>query len=271
MTELKNLLVESVRRQIQDETDVGIFFSGGTDSLTCLFSCLELKLKPHLYCFRLENHVSEDSLMSERISKLYNVPLKIIIIKEELVQLANDVYNIIKKYNISNKIRIQILYPFPHMLKEIKEEVVITGLSADTLYGTNYHSKMQLLDDFSKSRRNAIKEDEIDGYTILKEISNDFEKKLVAPYRDNSVINYFLKHSWMELNHPIQKNHSMNAFKNYFDNNSIYRTSSSLTINSKIQEFHDKLLTLSFNKLHRESIDELYSDILHDKVDRDLI
>ena len=271
MTELKNLLVESVRKEIDGETDVGIFFSGGTDSLTCLFSCLELKLKPHLYCFRLENHISEDSLMSERISKLYNVPLKIIIIKEDLQQLANDVYNIIKKYDVSNKIRVQILYPFPYMLKEIKERVVITGLSADTLYGTNYHSKMQLLDDFTKSRRNAIDEDEIDGYTVLKEISNSFQKKLVAPYRDDSVINYFLKYSWMELNRPTQKNHSINAFKNYFDSNTIYRTSSSLTINSKIQEFHEKLLTLSFNKLNRKSIDELYSDILHDRVDLDII
>jgi len=266
MTELKNLLVESIKNQVGNEKDVAIFFSGGTDSLTCLFSCLELKLNPHLYCFRLENHISEDSIMAQKISQLYNIPLKIIIIKEELDQVAKDVCNLIKKYNISNKIRIQIFYPFPHMLKEINEDIILTGLSADTLYGTNYHSKIHLLEDFSKSRRQAIDDDEIDGYNILKDLIESYGKKLVAPYRNEKTIDYFLKHSWMELNHPIQKHHSVEAFKNYFDKSSIYRKSSSLTINAKIQELHEKLLDSSLNKLHRESIEELYSDILHERV-----
>ena len=266
MTELKDLLLESVKNEVNDEKDIAIFFSGGTDSLTCLFSCLELNLHPHLYCFRLENHISEDSIMSQKISQLFNIPLKIIIIKEDIDQVAKDVFTLIKKYKISNKIRIQILYPFPHMLKEINENVILTGLSADTLYGTNYHSKIQLLDDFSKSRKQAIDEDEIDGYNILKDMIESFGKKLVAPYRNEKVIEYFLKHSWMELNHPIQKSHSVDSFKNYFNQSSIYRKSSSLTINAKIRDLHDRLLNSSLNKLHRETIDELYSDILHERI-----
>lgn len=266
MTELKKLLIESIKNETNNEKNVAIFFSAGTDSLTCLFACLELNLKPHLYCFRLENHISEDSVMAEKISKLFNVPLKIIIIKEDMNQVSKDVCDLIKKYNISNKIRIQILYPFPHMLKEINEQNILTGLSADTLYGTNYHSKIHLLEDFTKSRKQAIEEDEIDGYNILNDLVKSYGKKLIAPYRNKKVINYFLKYSWMELNDPIQKQHSVNAFKNYFDQNSIYRKSCSLTINARIRDLHNNLLKSSINKLNRESIDELYSDILHERV-----
>jgi len=266
MTELKNLLIDAIRKQVNDQKDVGIFFSGGTDSLTCLFSCLELKLKPTLYCFRLENHISEDSLMARKISELYKIPLRSIIIKENLNELTKDVYELIKKYKIANKIRIQILYPFPRMLKGIKEENVLTGLSADTLYGTNYHSKIHLLEDFSKSRKYAIMDDEIDGYNALKKMAADFDKKLIAPYRDEKVIEYFLKYTWKQLNQPKQKNHSVEAFKRYFTNNSIYRKSSSLTINAKIQEWHMKMLDGKLNKFHRETIDELYLDIFNDSV-----
>jgi asparagine synthetase B (glutamine-hydrolysing) len=266
MTELKDLLIKNIKNEVNNEKNVAIFFSAGTDSLTCLFSCLELKLNPHLYCFRLENHISEDSIMAEKISTLFNIPLKIIIIKEDIDQVSKDVCNLIKKYNISNKIRIQILYPFPHMLKEIKEDVILTGLSADTLYGTNYHSKIHLLKDFSKSRKEAIVYDEIDGYNILKDLVESFGKKLIAPYRNEEVINYFLRYSWIELNEPIQKQHSVEAFKNYFNQSSIYRKSSSLTINAKIWDLHNNLLKSSLNELHRESIEELYSDILHKRI-----
>ena len=47
MNELRTLLINAVQREINDE-NVAIFFSGGTDSLTCLFCCLELNIKPKL-------------------------------------------------------------------------------------------------------------------------------------------------------------------------------------------------------------------------------
>ena len=266
MTELKQLLVKAIKSEIGDEKDIAIFFSAGTDSLTCLFSCLELNLKPKLYTFHLESYVSEDAKMAKKIAKFFNLDLTTIVIKEDLEELKKDITTLIKNFHIENKIRMQILYPFPHMLKNIKEKIVLTGLSADTLYGTNYHSKIHFLEDFTEERRHALEEDEIDGYDALKKMVENHKKKLIAPYRNKDVIEYFLKFSWDELNKPIQKKHSVEAFKKYFELHEIYRQSSSLPINSKIREWEEKLLDTDLNQLNRESIEELYHDILIGKV-----
>jgi len=103
--------------------------------------------------------------------------------------------------------------------------------------------------------------DEIDGYNALKKMVNNAEKKLVAPYRNQKVIDYFLKFSWNELNKPIQKNKSINAFNNYFEQLSVYRESSSLSINSKIVDWHQTLLSSELNKNNRNNIDDIIEDV----------
>ena len=51
MNNLKNLLIRSIRDELVNEKNVTILFSGGTDSLTCLFSCLELESKTYTTYF----------------------------------------------------------------------------------------------------------------------------------------------------------------------------------------------------------------------------
>ena len=68
MNELRTLLINAVQREINDE-NVAIFFSGGTDSLTCLFCCLELNIKPKLYTFHLEDYISEDVKTSKKVAR----------------------------------------------------------------------------------------------------------------------------------------------------------------------------------------------------------
>ena len=266
MNQLQNLLQDVIKYEIGNEKDVAIFFSGGTDSLTCLFTCLDLGLKPTLYTFHLENYVSEDVIISKKIAEFFNLKLEIISIKKDEKQLIIDIKDIIKKFNIDNKIRLQILYPFPHMLSKISESIILTGLSADTLYGTNYHSKMNDTNDFNEIRRESIDTDKIDGYNALKKMVHESNKKLVAPYRDKKIIEYFLKFSWNELNSPLQKNLSYNAFIKYFDMLKIYRKSSSLPVNSKIIEWHNTILSSELNKNNRDNLDEVIQDILYDKI-----
>ena len=90
---------------------------------------------------------------------------------------------------------------------------------------------------------------------------NNAEKKLVSPYRNQQVIDYFLKFSWNELNKPIQKQKSINAFNNYFEQQLVYRESSSLSINSKIVDWHQTLLSSELNKNNRNNIDDIIEDI----------
>tara|TARA_B100000029_G_scaffold90607_1_gene80408 strand:- start:1643 stop:2443 length:801 start_codon:yes stop_codon:yes gene_type:complete len=266
MNKLRDLLLDVIKNEIADEKRIGIFFSGGTDSLTCLFTCLELNLKPILYTFHLENYISEDVITSQKIANYYDLELKKIIIKKNKDELVHDVKNLVKNYHINNKIRLQILYPFPHILKKVSEPLILTGLSADTLYGTNYHSKMNNVTNFNEIRKNSINSDEIDGYVSLKKMVENENKKLIAPYRNPKIIEHFLSFSWNQLNTPLQKNLSYEAFDDYFKKLLIYRESSSLPINSKINEWHETIFSSKLNKNNRKHLDEIIQDILEDRI-----
>lgn len=266
MNQLRNLLIDAIQKQINNEKEIAIFFSGGTDSLTCLFSCLELNIKPKLYTFHLEDHISEDVKVSKKIADYFKLEHKIVSIKKDKNQLVNDIKNLICTYGVYNKIRLQILYPFPYLLEHTSEKFVITGLSADTLYGTNYHSELSASNKFNQVRNQAILTDEIDGYHTLKKMVNSAEKTLVAPYRDKKVVDYFLKFSWEELNKPIQKNVSVEAFNDYFEALSVYRKSNSLILNSGIIKFHDILISSEFNKNNRKTLDEIFLDVFLNRI-----
>lgn len=266
MENLKELLIEVIKTKVDRTKKVSLLFSGGTDSLTCLFSCLELGIKPNLYTFYLEGNISEDVKMSKQISDIYNLELKTVMIKKEQKQLIKDIFLLIHKYGVNNKIRIELLHPFIHLLPHITEDYVITGLSADTLYGTNYHSKMSKIEEFMEIRKTALIFDEIDGYSILKKMTEENGKKLIAPYRDEKIIQYFLRSSWKELNDPIQKGPSIKAFEKYFNAHSIYRKSSSLSLNSGIKNWHEILLHSKLNKFNRTDLDELYQDIFGNRI-----
>lgn len=265
---LKVLLVNAISKKVGNEKDISLLFSGGTDSLTCLFSCFELDIKPTLHTFYLENHISEDYIFSKKIAEKYNLKLIPTIIKQDKSQLCFDIFNLIQTYGIYNKIRIQIIYPFLHIFPNIEESKVITGLSADTLYGTNYHSKMKFVEEFSKIRNYAIQNDEIDGCSTLISMAKKHQKELIVPYRDDAVMKYFLQFSWNELNEPKQKKLSYDAFDNYFKDLNLNRPSCSLVINSKILEWFPMLLDSKLNQHNRNTIDEIFSDIFHNRIDK---
>ena len=75
MNKFRNLLLDVIKNEIKNEKSIAIFFSGGTDSLTCLFTCLELGLKPILYTFHLENYISEDGFSITDSCREYLLPL----------------------------------------------------------------------------------------------------------------------------------------------------------------------------------------------------
>ena len=121
MNELRTLLINAIQQEINDE-NVAICFSGGTDSLTCLFCCLELNIKPKLYTFHLEDYVSEDVKISKKVAEYFRLDIQIVPIKKNKNRLVSDIKDLIKNYDVHNKTTLQLLYPFPYILENINEK-----------------------------------------------------------------------------------------------------------------------------------------------------
>lgn len=257
-------IISNQLKQINNK-NIALLFSGGMDSLSLLLSCIDVGISPHLYTFRLENYISEDIISSRKIAKTFNLKYTEVVIKENIENLASDVFYIIKEFKVKKKTQVQCIYPFIHMVNIIQEDIVISGLCADDLYGTS--RKMQVLGrkselEFNKKRVEINSNEQSSSYIYIKKLFNMYNKEFIAPYKDNiDLINFMLNKSFKELHSPKQKNVMYENYKKELETYKLYRRNSNLQVNSKVREFHDRLLSTDLNKNNYKSIVGIYNTI----------
>ncbi|MGG0667875.1 asparagine synthase-related protein [Lederbergia citrisecunda] len=262
---LKKLINESLENSIYEKESVALLFSGGVDSLTCLFSLLEIGIKPSLYTFYLEGKPNNDLYYSEKVASIFNLKHNVIMIPYDIEQLENHVKYIVSSLPVDRKTNVQCVFPFLYLLPEIKEQYVVTGLCADDLYGSTKGvaikgSKNKSV--FDKIREKSRNNPNASAYLPIKTlVEDDHNKTLVAPYRDKNVFDYFMSKSWSELNKPKQKQVAIDVYSKYFNAHDIYRRNSSLQVESGIREYHNELINSQLNRNNRKRVDEIYKDL----------
>lgn len=264
---LKTHINNWLKNNIDNTNSVAILFSGGMDSLTILLSCLELGIKPVLYTFYLDNYVSEDIKQSRYISELYNLELKEIEIKTQNIDLYRDVKYIVEKYNVRKKTAVQCIHPFLYVIPDVKEDIILSGLCADDLYGTPRSvSKHQNTSMFNEIRKDKFFDKKSSSYEYIKILCEENDKKFIAPYKQSrDIYNYFISKNYKELNSPKQKNVAYLEYQNQIDKYKLYRRNSNLQCNSKIREWHDSLLKDDLiNYRNNISITGIYNNIYND-------
>lgn len=261
---LKLKINHILNEKIKEKDSVALLFSGGTDSLTCLFSLMELEIKPKLYTFHLEGVEHEDLKVSKKVAAYYNLPLKIITIKKDIEKLKKDVVFLTKNMGLNRKTNVQCSYPFLHVLPEIDEKYVVSGLCADDLMGTSKSMSIKYSKDkvgFDIAREKIFKNELSSAYKPIKSIVESYKKVFVTPYREQQIIDYYLTLSWQDINKPKQKQISIDAYKQYFDETNVYRRNINLQVGSKIREWHSELINTDLNKNKRNRVDEIYKDL----------
>lgn len=122
---LRNIINEYLVKNIDNKNDVALLFSGGMDSLSILLSCLDVDIKPHLYTFYLDNHISEDIIRSREIAKIFDLKLTEIKITTRDISLTEDIKFIIKRFKTSKNTAIQCIHPFIYIMPNIIEGHVL--------------------------------------------------------------------------------------------------------------------------------------------------
>lgn len=267
---IRKLINDSLQNNILDKNSVAILFSGGMDSLSLLLSCLDVGIKPVLYSFYLKNYESNDIKASRKIANIYNLSLKEIIIDDENVDiLIKDVRNIIKTFNVYKKTQVQCIYPFIYIIPEIKEKYVLTGLCADDLYGTP-RSVAKYYNDFEKF--NSIRDSNINdlnssSYFQIKTLVESNDKIFIAPYKQNiELVEYFRQFNYKQMNSPKQKILTYQSYKEEIEGSKTYRRNSNLQCDSKIREFHDRLLDTNLNIKNYKVVSPIYRNIYKELV-----
>lgn len=264
---LKGLMNKYISENINVDK-VGLLFSCGMDSLSILFSMLENDIKPTLYTFRTDTYFSEDFKRSKDLADKLDLKFVEIIVPTDCKTIERDVRYIVRKFKVKKKTQIQCIHPFLYIDKS-DEDVFVSGLCADDLYGTS--RKMAILgkddEEFSKARKVIHDNEEASSYKFIKGMFEEEGTLLLCPYKEDcDISSYILSKAYDELNKPKQKMIMYTAYKDYLDRYDLYRRNSGLQCNSMLREAHDKLLNTSLNTANSKSIVAIYNQIYKEEI-----
>jgi len=234
---LRPLLKQEISKDLPNEP-VALLFSGGTDSLTVLWTLMELGAKVTCYTFHLSYFISNDAKASKAACKHWNVPQ--VIVNEDNRDKLTQLKDVIKIIKSPRKTHVEVMYGYYFLMQAIKEKHVYSGIQADTLYGSNKNAAIQCgkksAKFFTDYRKALLANPGQEGLQQAHLVANHFGKIFHAPYSCQPVRDYFFEYNWKELNRPKQKMPAIIAFADRFKELPIYRHDDNMQCGSRLRE-----------------------------------
>lgn len=260
---LRKLINNCLEGMIVNRESVAVLCSGGMDSLSVILSCLDLNIKPTLYTFYLKSFPSPDLFSSRKIAETFGLSLVEVVIEDaDVNQLIKDVAHIIERFNVKKKTAIQCIYPFLYVAPKVKEDVVITGLCADDLYGTprSMAKHQSSWDVFQGIRQSKVDDPKSSAYQYIKELFEVEGKQFVAPYKESKAITEYMQGlTFKEMHSPKQKMPAYLPYQDEIEKHELYRRNSNLQCGSMVREWHDKLMKTKLNPNNAKTIVTVYN------------
>jgi len=184
MRDFRGLLHTAIEKDLFNDP-VALLFSGGTDSLTVLWTLLDLGARVTCYTFQLEHKISNDSRVSQIAACAWNVPLELIIIPHQNTKdLACDIRSLIYSMGSSRKTHVECVWPFTFLSEKIKERQVWTGLNADDLFGSSKSMAIRYGKDvsgFEHARKKLLNDPSTSGWKFINNICGQRGAELNSP------------------------------------------------------------------------------------------
>jgi len=237
MTDLKKLLYEEVSKTLTSDP-VALLFSGGTDSLTILWTLLDLGAAVTCYTFHLSYFKSMDARASAIACKHWDVPQ--VFVTEDTRSIFDQLVDVISVIKSPRKTHVEVMYGYWFLLKAVKEQQVYSGIQADTLYGSNKNAAIQCgkvsASQFEAYRRKLLATDNQEGLAQARLVTASQKKILCTPYSSQPIRDFFFQYSWKQLNTPKQKMPALAAFQERFAEIPIYRKDDNMQCGSHLRE-----------------------------------
>lgn len=219
--ERAKLLREALVNQLPQykDNEVAVFLSGGADSQSVLFACLEANVKPVCFSFTLDTEESRDFKCAKAIAKHFGLKFIKVSIPSDLDTMKSTLLHIIKKFDLKKKTDIECLYIIKFALEKAAAHgihVVLTGHSADTFYGPSTRSK-NYRDGKEHLFHKKIKTDPYwSQFTYLKQMCYELDLTYDPLYHHPKVAKSFENTTFKEANNPGGKFITKEAFRDYF-------------------------------------------------------
>lgn len=237
---------------------VALLFSGGTDSLTVLWTLMDLGIPVNAYTFHLSHHKSQDLIFAEKACGHWNIPLTIVTENNNTKKEIEDMIGVIQS---ARKTHVECMFAFWRMIQNVKEKQVFSGILADVLYGSDRDSCIQhsksIASVFTEYRLKYLREPDTDGVKQAGMICDHFKKQFIAPYTEPELWNTFFGWTLKEMNSPKQKMPALLAFQDRFNEIKIYRKNENLQCESGIREYMESVFGLHVRKSYKEILNSV--------------
>lgn len=262
---LRDLYIERIE-EIDPNHTAALALSGGTDSMTVLFSMLETGRRPQCYTFHMEDIVSKDLLSARHACKYFGLVLKEIPVPSDVDTMYNDVKRVIPHCEYIKKTIIQCMIPWLYIYPALEQDTIITGLGGDDYFATQRKTQIRyhkLGDEAIINGRVYYGADLRFSGANIERFAGNYKKKNIDFYASKKIEEYLLRYTFKAINTPVPKYPSILAFEDYYAMEPFYRdqTEHSYQINSRLRDCQDKLLRSKYNIAGHKAIIGLYNEI----------
>ena len=209
---IDQIIVDFVNKE-SNEDHVAVLLSAGTDSITCGIAAMRLGKRVTGYSMYINGQQTSDSLGAKDVAAHFGwgfVPVDV-----PVSNIEEDFFTLVKKYNCKKKTQVECTWPFLYVYPRIQEKEVLSGVAADGWYGVskraNIHFK-HTKELFDKFRNDYFGAPNPAGVLQQRQLAEECGMKLIAPYLDNDVGKWMMRHDWNFFNKPYQKSVIHDAF-----------------------------------------------------------
>ncbi len=244
--------------------------SGGTDSTTILFACLELGLRPRCLTFRMDHHASDDLLASQALTSRFGLELEVITVPGDVESIARDVRAVLPHCHLPKKTIIQCMIPWLYLYPAMKTDLMLIGIAADDLYCNQRKVQVALNTQGEQAIaqwRKLYHDDLNFSCANITRFAAQYGKRCVDVYGFAEMEAFFFKFWAKSLNEPYEKHLSIRAFREWFARGDFYRKRSSYQVNSGLRDRHEVLLASPHNTRGRKSVTGIYLDFMKEMGD----
>lgn len=240
---------------------VGVCLSAGIDSRCIVFALLESGKSVHAYSFTLDDRLSKDCDVAERISKEFGLEFTRIILPTDINALKQDIIKLHYNYGCEKKTEYECVWPFLYVYPVVKETVLANGIRADSHFCISKRARLHFRDNLDAYRKECF--DSPNGGQILQhtQLAKENDIELFTPYRSDSMINYFMGKTYEECNTPHQKQPILNSFPEYFDRYAIYPHTNFQLGDSGISNLFNSLLRTDWNLHNYKSVTGIFNSV----------
>jgi asparagine synthase (glutamine-hydrolysing) len=190
---LQAILLESVRRRVQDQKKVAVAFSGGLDSSVVAFLANKCGVKVELLHVSLENQPETEKALEA--AEVLDLPMQIHLYKDSDVEATLP--KVVKLIEEADPVKVAIGVPFywvAEQTSEAKFRVLLAGQGADELFGGYQRYVTECLKDGAEKVRRTMFNDVVNIHISNLErdlkITGSFDVELQCPFASFEVAEF---------------------------------------------------------------------------------